>query len=265
MKIPAERWYQAIKERSSRRQFNARIIEKAKLKKLRSLINELNEEFNGLRIILVQKEVDEIFTGVLGSYGRITGAPAYLAFVGSKDSPHLEKKIGYSGEAVILEATALELGSCWVSGTFKAERVKADLDFKPSEKLYAISPLGYPEAKPTISERILKTVISSKNRKDLKKLIINQDNLEELPGWMKKALKAARLAPSAVNRQPWRFEIGEDSITVQLDSIEEKEEQSKKLDCGIAMLHLEVGALKAGVSGSWKYLKGKKVARFLVN
>ena len=45
---------------------------------------------------------------------------------------------------------------------------------------------------------------------------------------------------------------------------EKNEERSKNLDCGIAMLHLEVGALKAGVSGSWEYLKGKEVARFLV-
>lgn len=265
MEIPAARWSQAVKERSSRRQFYNRIIEKQKIKKLRNLIEKINKEFEGLRIILVQKEVDEIFTGVLGSYGKISGAPAYLAFVGRKDFPNMEEKIGYGGEAVILEATALELGSCWVSGTFKSDKVLVDLNLKETEKLYAISPLGYPEARPTISERVLKTVISSKKRMDLEELIINKDNLEEQPGWIKTALETARLAPSAVNRQPWRFKIGEKAITIQLDSTEENEERSKNLDCGIAMLHLEVGALKAGVSGSWEYLKGKEVARFLVD
>jgi len=177
MKIPAERWYQAVKERSSRRQFKSKIIEKSKIKKLSSLIEKINEEFEELRIILVQKEVEEIFTGLLGSYGKISGALAYLAFVGQKNAPRIKEKIGYGGEAVILEATALELGSCWVSGTFEADKVKADLNLKEEEKLYAISPLGYPEENPTISERILKTVISSKKRIDLKKLIINKDNI----------------------------------------------------------------------------------------
>ncbi|RAK08164.1 putative nitroreductase [Halanaerobium saccharolyticum] len=264
MEIPAVRWYQSIKERSSRRQFYSKIIEKPKLKKLRNLIEMINQEIEGLRIILVQNDVEEIFTGILGSYGKISGAPAYLAFVGIKDIPYLEEKIGYGGEAVILEATALELGTCWVSGTFKAEEVLADLDLKKSEKLYAISPLGYPEDRPTISERILKTVISSKKRLDLDKLIINKNDLEAELEWIKTALKAARLAPSAVNRQPWRFKIGENEIIIELDSQEKNEEREKNLDCGIAMLHLEVGALKAGVSGSWEYLKGKEVARFLV-
>jgi len=265
MKIPAERWYQAVKERSSRRQFKSKIIEKSKIKKLSSLIEKINEEFEELRIILVQKEVEEIFTGLLGSYGKISGALAYLAFVGQKNAPRIKEKIGYGGEAVILEATALELGSCWVSGTFEADKVKADLNLKEEEKLYAISPLGYPEENPTISERILKTVISSKKRIDLKKLILNKDNIEELSEWTKTALKAARLAPSAVNRQPWRFKVEENKIIIELDSTAKNEENQKNLDCGIAMLHLEVGALKAGVKGHWEYLEGKEVAAFLVD
>ncbi|MFP4372077.1 MAG: nitroreductase family protein [Halanaerobium sp.] len=265
MEIPAERWYQAVKKRSSRRQFKSQIVEKFKIKKLSNLIEKINEEFEELRIVLVQKQVEEIFTGLLGSYGKISGAPAYLAFVGQKDAPRIKEKIGYGGEAVILEATALELGSCWVSGTFKADKVKSDLDLKEKEKLYAISPLGYPEEKPTISERILKTVISSKNRIDLEKLIINKDNPEELPESIKTALEAARLAPSAVNRQPWRFKVGENKIIIELDSTAENEEKQKNLDCGIAMLHLEVGALKAGVKGHWQYLEGKEVAAFLMD
>ena len=107
-------------------------------------------------------------------------------------------------------------------------------------------------------------MISSKKRLDLDKLIINKENLDELPEWVKTALKAARLSPSAVNRQPWRFKIGKNSITIQLDSEEKNKKQAKNIDCGIAMLHLEVGALKAKVSGSWEYLEGEEVARFLL-
>ncbi len=37
---------------------------------------------------------------------------------------------------------------------------------------------------------------------------------------------------------------------------------SKRLDCGIAMLHLELGARAAGTSGSWEFLKSPGVAQF---
>lgn len=265
MEIPAERWYQAVKDRNSRRQFYSQIIEKPKIKKLRNLIEKLNNNIEGLRIVLVQNDVDEIFTGIIGNYGKIKGAPAYLSFIGCENLPHMEEKIGYGGEAVILEAAALELGSCWVSGTFNSDKVISELNLKEDEKLYAISPLGYPEAKPTISERILKKLVKSKKRLDLKKLVINNNQLEEAPEWVKISLETARLAPSALNRQPWRFKIKENSITIQLDNQKNNEERSKNIDCGIAMLHLEIGALKAGVSGKWKYLKGKEVAVFSVN
>ena len=35
---------------------------------------------------------------------------------------------------------------------------------------------------------------------------------------------------------------------------------SKRLDCGIAMLHFELGAREVGASGSWQLLSGRDVA-----
>ena len=64
---------------------------------------------------------------------------------------------------------------------------------------------------------------------------------------------AARLAPSAVNRQPWRFVCGDRSISVSLDKKRDTYKISRRLDCGIAMLHLELGARHAGAAGLWTY------------
>ena len=38
----------------------------------------------------------------------------------------------------------------------------------------------------------------------------------------------------------------------------------KRLDCGVAMLHIEVAALDCGVRGRWEFLKAPKVARFTI-
>ena len=100
-------------------------------------------------------------------------------------------------------------------------------------------------------------------RKPLTELITGLDETE-LPHWMKSALEAARLAPSAINRQPWRFHVEPYSITVSVDSPRFTFGISKRLDCGIAMLHIEVAALNCGVQGEWEFLKAPQVARFTI-
>jgi hypothetical protein len=37
---------------------------------------------------------------------------------------------------------------------------------------------------------------------------------------------------------------------------------SKRLDCGIAMLHLEIAALHHGIRGVWELMEAPQVARF---
>jgi len=261
MEIPAEKWYSAVKKRSSRRQYYNKVIEKRKWKALSELVKELNNEFPGVRIKLVKRDIEDVFTGIVGRYGKVSGAPAYIAFIGDKNCNHIEEKIGYTGEALILEITSLGLDSCWISGSFDDREVYSDIKLKNAEKLFAISPLGYAEEKPTISERILNAVISSKNRLPLETLVLN-DYDENIPKWVKTGLESARLAPSAMNRQPWRFWIGNDAVTVQLKGKNVDPKKSKRLDCGIAMLHLEVGAAKEGKRGEWEYLEGQNVARF---
>jgi hypothetical protein len=261
MNIPAEKWYSAVKKRTSRRQYHHKLIEKRKIKKLQSYIDDVNDEFSGVRIQLIKKDVEEVFTGVVGNYGKVSGAPTYIAFIADPEVEHSEEKLGYIGESVILEATSLGLGTCWISGTFDQNEVDSDLNLKDTEKIYAVSPLGYPEEKPTISERILKAVVSSKKRLPLEELVLNEID-SEWPEWVMTALETARLAPSAMNRQPWRFRVEDNTIRVLLKGKNADPRKTKRLDCGIAMLHLEIGALKEGVTGDWEYFEGQNVARF---
>ncbi len=264
MNIAAEKWYSAVKKRTSRRQYHKKLIEKRKIKDLQTFIKAVNEEFFGLRIQLIQKSVEDVFTGVVGNYGKVSGAPAYLTFIADPELKHAQEKLGYAGEAVILEATSLGLGSCWISGTFDQKEVDSDLNLRDKEKIYAVSPLGYPEDRPTITERILKAVVSSNKRLPLKELVLNEID-PDWPEWVMTALETARQAPSAMNRQPWRFRVGENTIRMLLKGKNVDPRKTKRLDCGIAMLHLEIGALKEGVRGDWEYFEGQNVARFTAN
>ena len=87
---------------------------------------------------------------------------------------------------------------------------------------------------------------------------------QQWPGWARTAAEAARLAPSATNRQPWSFDIHVDGITVSVKNTGMEFNVSKRLDCGIAMLHIELGALHGGTRGEWEFLKQPQVARFKI-
>jgi hypothetical protein len=191
------------------------------------------------------------------SAGGIKGARAYMVFLGgSLVTPQNLLRAGYMGEAAILEAVRLGLDTCWVGAHFRPGKVAEQLGLDAAAKVYGVSPLGY--RKPG-AERA-----SGHKRLEMKTLTVGSQQ-QEL--WQASALEAARLAPSDQNRQPWRFVIGGESILLRLTAPPKRRlDNWKYLDCGIAMLHLELGALRAGRSGVWQYLlKDYDVARFVVS
>jgi hypothetical protein len=103
----------------------------------------------------------------------------------------------------------------------------------------------------------------SHQHKLLSSMIQGQPETEWQP-WMRPALEAAHLAPSAMNRQPWQFAIGPNSITISTDKSKVDKYSSTRLDCGIAMMNLEVACLNHGTKGRWELLEAPLVARFKV-
>jgi nitroreductase len=59
---------------------------------------------------------------------------------------------GISMQQLVLAATALGLGTCWVAG-FVEQPVKELLKIPDNIKVVAITPLGYPDEKPSKRER----------------------------------------------------------------------------------------------------------------
>lgn len=206
-------WYQAIFLRHSRRSFMSRMPEEDKLVRLETLCREFRP-YPGARAEFVRQSPDVVFKGLIGGYGRVTGAAFYIAFIGSEDGLNVEEGTGYTGEGVILEATALGLGTCWVSGFFRPESVKEHLSLAKGERVFAVTPIGYAERNYTFKDKIYRGLAGSNKRKPVHRIC---DNAASGP-WQDKALEAARLAPSAANRQPWRFGLGGGSITVRTDS-----------------------------------------------
>ncbi|KPK43771.1 MAG: hypothetical protein AMK74_06320 [Nitrospira bacterium SM23_35] len=52
------------------------------------------------------------------------------------------------------------------------------------------------------------------------------------------------------------------SITVSVDDLRDSYGISKRLDCGIAMLHIDIASHVCGFDGKWEFLDPPGVARF---
>jgi hypothetical protein len=54
------------------------------------------------------------------------------------------------------------------------------------------------------------------------------------------------------------------TIRISLDNGRDSYHISKRLDCGIAMAHIEIGANYQGVKGQWEYLENPDVVLLLL-
>jgi nitroreductase len=263
MEIPFSRWYLAVQSRRSRRHFDLkRPIESDSLAALEKVCSEFTP-YPHARAYLITNPSKDIFKGIVGSYGKVSGAPAFIAFIGDMRAPYVQEETGYTGEGIILEATALGLNTCWVAGFFRPESVASLVEIKDNERVLAVTPIGYAREIESLGERLMTGFGFTHRRLPLSKLMSGSgvDNLQE---WTRESLEAARLAPSAVNRQPWGFNVHGNDITVFVRNSGPEFNVSKRLDCGIAMLHIEIAALHRGFAGKWEFLQSPQVANFAV-
>ncbi len=262
MEIPFFSWYAAIARRRSRRLFSPKPVEPELLARLNTVCKEFNP-FTEVRSVIVTHSPEKVFKGAIGHYGKVKGHPAFIAFVGNMEDPNIQEKVGYSGEGIILEATAINLGTCWVGVSFRPEVAAFLAIIKENERVFAVTPIGYVMDEWSIEEKIMTGFGWTHKRKSLIELVTGMEE-QKWPVWVKTSLEAARLAPSAVNRQPWRFKVEAHGITISVDDLKDTFNISKRLDCGIAMLHIEIASLYCGVRGKWEFLEPPEVARFKV-
>lgn len=258
MELPVESWYNAISLRFSQREYSGERLPDSMLTRIEQVCDDFRPH-SSARAVLVRDPVEEVFKGFIGSYGKIKDAPHYIAFIGDKKDKHVQERVGYTGEGIVLEATSQGLNTCWVGGFFTPDLVKKQIQLEEDESVLSITPVGYADDE---AKRIGK--FKKKHRRRSLSSMVSYFNSAP-PEWVEKALEAARLAPSAANRQPWSFRLQKNAIIVQTEHKMVGFGVSRRLDCGIAMLHLELGARHAGVTGNWDFLRGDKVGQFNIS
>lgn len=216
--------------RHSVRQYSPEPIEGAALEALEHEIQACNAQ-SGLSIQLIVDNPDA-FNGRLAHYGSFREVRNHIALVGPA-GPGLDEACGYYGERLVLLAQAMGLNTCWVAMTFSKKASEARV--APGEKYALCIAVGHGE-----------TAGAAHKVKPAEKLFQASG---AVPAWFAAGVEAARLAPTAMNQQRFRFDLGEDGLTVRAIALPAI--SCGKVDLGIAKLHFELGA--NAVSRDWRF------------
>jgi len=252
-------WLEAIDVRRSRRRYDGTPVLPADLDAIQVCIDGFRPTASG-RVVLLRQAPSNLFKGLVGSYGRIEGVSSAMVFVGREGDLAVQEAIGYLGEGLVLEATRLGLTTCWVGGFFKSSVANAAVGIQAGERAYAVTPVGHAAEHIPQSERLIYGAGRTKPRKSLDEIAPGH---ESWPAWAQEGVRAAQVAPSAMHRQPWRFRMDDGELVVGYEGADTPK-VSKRLDCGIAMMHVELAARAEGVFGAWDVgLADRDVARFV--
>jgi len=219
---------EAIPARHSVRKYKDEPIPEDILAVLKNKVWEINRE-TGLHVQLVTGE-PKAFGGLI-CYGTFSGVRNYFVMAGPKGDD-LDEKIGYWGEQLVLLAQTLGLNTCWAGLSYS--KIPGTYELEDGEKIACYIALGYGQTQGTAHK--VKSVQDVSNASDL------------TPGWFRKGVEAALLAPTAVNQQKFRFDYIGLKDGGRLPKVAAKALFTMigygKMDLGIVKYHFELGAGK---------------------
>lgn len=246
-----------IKERKSVRTYKQNDIDEEKIVKIEAFMNNLQGPFNEKVRFKIINSNEPLKGEKIGTYGIIKGANMFIAVAYENGDMALEE-VGYKMEKLILYITSLELGTCWIGGTFNKSEFSKAMDLNSNEILPIVTPIGKSEEKKRFIERAMKFFAKSKKRKDWCELFFLRDfSIPLTPvinlGYFKDILENVRLAPSALNKQPWRIVKDSNKFHFYINSPKIKNDELTfdihRIDIGIAMCHFDLTCKEFGLEG----------------
>ena len=234
---------QTILTRRSVRTYDSRPIEAETLDAVKTFAAAIEGPF-GIPVSFVFLDAKE--QGL--SSPVLTGEPLYVAGKVPK-VPYGDVAFGFAMEQLLLFAWSLGLGSVWIGGTMKRETYEKAAGLGAGERMPCVSPLGYPAARRSLRETVMRKGCGADSRLPGEKLFFQNDFDTPLRE-KNDLLELVRWAPSAVNKQPWRVVAKEGRYHFYLRHdrgyVSEAVGDMQRIDMGIALSHFVLGAKLRG-------------------
>lgn len=217
----------AIINRISRRSYSGEPLNGSEIQKISEMLEQINEK-SGLNFQFLE-DGSHAFNNFRSSYGMFKNVRSIILLKGNEKTDYLKEKIGYFGEELVLDITDMELGTCWVGGTFD----KNSISIPDDEVLYCVIVVGKVDNL-SAKERIIRKAGHLKTKPMDERIIYT----EPLPAWAEKGMQAVMLAPNAVNAQRVTFKYENGVITAEVPG----DKPADMIDLGIAKKHFEIEA-----------------------
>lgn len=241
-------WIDSIDKRKSRRTYIDEDLRETEVSPILYLIDDINRN-TGFNIKYISDCKDGL-SGFKASYGMISGVKSFIALVGNKDIKNYKEWLGYYGEMLVLEASSLNLGTCWIGGTFNRDICESKIIKNHNEELVCIIAIGHVKDYLSHKEKLIKGF--SKKESNLEDILIHSD--KDIEPWIEAGMKSVIKAPSALNKKPVKYKWEDNKIKAFVDKSNYGYEC---IDLGITLLHFQVGALSKGYEGSWIFSNGE--------
>lgn len=238
-----EKLYRAVRRRRSIRNYADSELSETRLDEIeKDLQNRRKFEPEvsvSARLIRDGQSLQGDISGIIADYGKVE-APHYIALT-SEDSENGYVELGYSYEFVVLTLAAGNIGSCWIGKGFQDEKLNHYAQIPSGQSCVTLIALGPLPEEDELGE------IEEPKRKDLSHFLVGQKPsslTEERLG----IIDCLRRSPSALNAQPWRVIVDENTIHLYLGKrskitrvVLKNLNQLNRVDAGIGLCHLEVG------------------------
>ncbi len=246
---------ETIRKRRSVRTYTGEPLRDEHIAQIKQFIGQMKPPFNKkarVELICMDTAGEPI---KLGTYGWVKGARDFLALI-YEDAPFADTAAAYMFEEVLLFCTSLDLGTCWLGGSFSRSDFKKQIILGPDEKLRIVSPVGYPSDRQHFIEKYI--VRADKNhvsRKAFGELFFvgnfETPLTESAAEPFFTPLEMVRLAPSANNKQEWRVLRQNKTLHFYKNPYP----MFDTIDMGIALCHFELTCKELGIEGHFEELK----------
>ena len=226
-----------ISNGKSVREFKNKKISEKYFKEIEDYINnskKLLPKINFELKIFNKEDVYSKLQNIAGYNGHMIEAPHYVIILSQVENGYIENS-GYIGERLILKSRSLDIDSCWV--TFDdSDKIKERLNISSDKEVTAIIALGYAQNAKLKSKR-------GSDRLGIEEIVYmnkwgNNASIDELEErGLLDAFSYARMAPSTLNRQPWRFIIDGGKVVLAVKNDDFTNNYERGIDAGIAMLY----------------------------
>lgn len=225
----------AIKKRTSRRSFRAKLPDEETRQVLRELTDIINTKSDGFNMIFVD-DCSAVSKTLSGKFSAIV--------ITGDDKEQTRLDIGYWGESIVLQCVSHGLGTCWITGTYDENKMLSLINIDKKTRLYGFIAVGYVKDKLSVKEKALYNMAHKQNKPYQKMFEVMDDKLPEEYAF---GMKLVEMAPSDANRRAIHFKYEEGVLSAYVD----EPYSDKTIELGIAELHFNLGARSKGVRGRW--------------